>query len=96
MIYEASFSFFIENNDRSRYEKVLSELLDNNVINDLDYYDDGEDFCIDCIAGIEVDDETPEDKVVDAVTDTINNWMTDWYAARDYHYVKGREFYWQP
>lgn len=96
MIYEASFSFFIENDDRSRYEKVLSELLDNNVINDLDYYDDGEDFCIDCIAGIEVGDETPADKVVDTITDIVNTWMKGWYAAWDYHYVKGREFYWQP
>ena len=96
MIYEASFSFFIENDDKDRFEKVKNELSNINEIEDLDYYDDGEDFCLDCIANIKISDKTPRKKIVDAITKVIDNWMKDWYAAWDFHYIKGNGFEWQP
>ena len=96
MTYNASFSFFIENNEKDRFEKVLSELLEIDEIVDLDHYDDGEDYCIDCLARIEIKDGTPANRIVDAITKVINGWMSDWYAAWDFHYVNGNGFEWQP
>lgn len=97
MKYEVSFSFFIENDDSERFERVKNELQAIDEIEDLDYYDDGEDYCLDCIAYINVKDSTPKNRIVDSISKVINQWMRDWYAAWDYHYVSGGNgFKWQP
>jgi hypothetical protein len=99
MEYEVSFSFFIENDDKERFNEVLDALSEIGDIIDLQHYDDGEDYCIDCIATISAKDWNRyknKNKVIDAIDKVINGWMKGWYAAWDYHYVKANGFYWQP
>jgi len=106
MEYIASFSVFIENTDKKTFLDVLNGTAKRKEIEDMVNYDDGEDFCIDYIAKIDigiVPNGKNEKKIVDAITKKINKLIsvTSW----DFHYIKhanpnaavfDREFYWQP
>lgn len=97
MKYNASISFFICSEDEDAIErrnKVLDLLESSENVCGIDWYDDGEDWCIDCIIEI----ETNRKNFVDSVTRGINKFLGKIYETWDYHYINGvdNERYWQP
>ena len=97
--YEIDFTFFISlgSNKREYKESIvekdsLLDLLDDmSEIENYDVYNDGEDWCIDCIATIKA-------KTIDQVDGKMFNLFNDVDCTWDYHYIKGlntKEF-WQP
>ena len=96
--YEASISFFIANDEYdviNRKDKFLDALDEIDEIDYTDVYDDGEDWCIDCIANLTL---TPQGDVSDQIYNIINNILPDNAPCWDFHYIKGidNDYEWQP
>lgn len=94
MKYEVCFTFFIESGTKEGIElknTLLEELAKIPEIVDYDVYDDGEDWCIDCIAEVICD-------TIENVDSNMSNLLKDTYVVWDYHYIKGidNNDYWQP
>jgi hypothetical protein len=97
--YEVGFTFFIslgenkmEHNQSIITKDELLDLLD--IIHEIDDYDvenDGEDWCVNCIAHITA--ETIKD-----VDEKMNQLLANVDITWDYHYIKGinTNEYWQP
>lgn len=94
MEYEVSFTFFIESGTKEGIEMkdtLLEELDTIPQIFVYDVYDDGEDWCIDCIAEVICD-------TIENVDSNMSNLLKNTEVCWDYHYIKGidNNDYWQP
>lgn len=92
--YEISFTFFIcldSSNCIARKDELLDSL---DKIPEIVYYDtdnDGEDWCIDCIANIYAE-------TIGQVDEKLCNVLKSTNCVWDYHYIDGvdTDEYWQP
>lgn len=97
--YEVDFTFFISiGSDRAEYEESINEkdnlldLLDSmSEIVNYEVENDGEDWCINCIANITA-------KSIDDADIEMKNLLFDIDCTWDYHYIKNLNIneYWQP
>lgn len=97
--YEVNFTFFISLGDNEiEYEKSISEkdnLLDLlDTISEIVNYEvenDGEDWCINCVANVIA-------KSIEQVDSKMKKLLLDTDCIWDYHYIKGlnNNEYWQP
>ena len=96
--YEASISFFLADDEPDvieRKDKFLDALDEIDEVDYTDVYDDGEDWCIDCLVNLTL---TPKGDISDQVYNIINNMLPDNAPCWDFHYIKGtdNDYYWQP
>ncbi len=97
--YEVDFTFFINlGEDETKYEESISkkdnllDLLDTiQEIVDYDVENDGEDWCINCIAKVTA-------KSIKQVDSKMKKLLLGTNCFWDYHYIKGlnNNEYWQP
>lgn len=97
--YEISISFFIEDDACNSIERkdALLDALDNiPEINQPDVYDDGEDWCIDCLVVVDCNAKRHIDRALThKLTVLLKNAPNETF---DYHYMRGldNDFQWQP
>ena len=92
--YEVSFTFFIslEEEESIATKDELLDLLDTiNEVSDYDVDNDGEDWCINCIAIVNA-------SKINSVFNKMEKLLKDTNISWDYHYIKGLNTseYWQP
>ena len=92
--YEVSYTFFIslEEEDSIATKDELLDLLDTiKEVFDYDVDNDGEDWCIDCIANVSA-------SKINGVFNKMEKLLNDTNISWDYHYIKGLDTseYWQP
>ena len=97
--YEVDFTFFIGlGNNKIEYKEsiakkdALLDLLDTmREIVDYDVENDGEDWCINCVANIQA-------KSIKQVDTKMDKLLYNANCSWDYHYIKGinNDEYWQP
>ena len=99
--YEISFVYFIdltEDYENSIVEKdELLDALDNvSEVTSYDVENDGEDWCIECIAEVQSGAKRNIDDALDRKLHELLKKVP--YTAMDYHYMKGldNDFYWCP
>ena len=90
--YEVDFTFFIESNDTKSKDILLEELKEIDCIDVYDVNNDGEDWCVDCLANLSCQAIEDVDSAMDMLLEDIS------ISAWDYHYIKGTDTkeYWQP
>ena len=93
-IFEASISFFIAlgKGAKDKKDAIVSKLENISEIEIEDVYNDGEDWCIDCMVTVSARSGEMADK---KITKMLNNKVN---STWDYHYIKGvnNGYYWQP
>ena len=97
--YEVSFVFFISlgeteedyNISVTKKNQFIKELNKKTELRSYDAYEDGEDWCIDCIAYINAKSIKDTEKIMENVFGKLDYTF-------DYHYIKGidNSDYWQP
>ena len=93
MEYRVCFSFFIVSGTEEAVvlkDRLLDRLGKIKCVDEYDAYDDGENWCVDCIATIESDSFETVGTEMEKVFGTDYIW--------DYHYIKNVEngVYWEP
>ncbi len=87
--YLVSLVFFVESDDVSMKDKLVSELKSLKFVDVIEVYNDGEDWNIECEVSVKCNNINNIDFQL-LVLLPSNAW--------DYHYIKGidNDFYWQP
>ena len=92
MYYEVDFTFYVASGNKETKNNLLHKLDNIKTVDVYHVYDDGEDWCINCIAEVETDNINK----VDAAMDEL---LADIEYMWDYHYIKGiidNDDYWTP
>lgn len=92
-IFGASISFFIalEKGAKEKKDAVISKLEKISEVEVEEVYNDGEDWCIDCMVTVSARNGESAEKKIAKVANKVN-------VTWDYHYIKGinNGYYWQP
>ena len=92
-IFKASISFFIAlgKGAKDKKDAVVSKLEKISEVEIEEVYNDGEDWCIDCMVTVSARSGESAEKKIAKVANKVD-------ATWDYHYIKGinNGYYWQP